>query len=104
MTHKAAPNNRFLLCSGVLSFIEYGKVLDNEFKQYNYSCTLRQAPKWLVWALSWVDAQVSCVNNLNYQSLGFHMYVELLYTNSHLWFTLPLASVYTSKAKMWKIF
>jgi nucleoside-diphosphate-sugar epimerase len=66
MVHPNAPNNRFLLCSGVLSFPEYANILKSQFAQHGYNCTTFVAPKPMLWLASFFDPQASSI----YPSVG----------------------------------
>ena len=59
MTHPGAPNNRFLLCSGTLSFPEYATILSNEFTQHGYKCTCFVAPRPIIWLTAFWDKQAA---------------------------------------------
>lgn len=72
MTHPEAPNKRFLLCSGTLSFPQYASILSNEFSQYGYNCTSFVAPKPIVWLLSFWDKQAANI----YPSIGKKYYID----------------------------
>lgn len=72
MTHPGAPNNRFLLCSGTLSFPQYATILKNEFSQYGYNCTCFVAPKPIIWLTSFWDKQAANI----LPSLGKKYYID----------------------------
>ena len=71
MVHPNAPNNRFLLCSGVLSFPQYANILKTEFAQHGYRCTTFVGSKPLLWLASFWDPQAALI----YPSVGKRSYI-----------------------------
>lgn len=67
-----AAGKRFLCNSGVLSIIDYARILNTEFEQYGYKGTSFVASNWLIWGASFVDKQAKSI----YPNLGKRVYID----------------------------
>lgn len=72
MTHPEAAGKRFLVSSGVISFIELGKIIQEEFSSKGFTPTTFVAPYWLLWVLSFIDAKAKDI----LPSVGKRMYLD----------------------------
>lgn len=73
MVHPEAASQRFLLCSGVLSFPQYASILKSQFAPQGYtSCTSMVAPRPILWISSLWDKQAANI----LPSVGKRYYIQ----------------------------